>query len=64
MAPRYLQDQLARSRENLGLATIDVYYVHNPETQLGEILREDFVRQIRAAFETLEAACAAGTIGV
>lgn len=64
MAPRYLQEQLARSRENLGLATIDVYYVHNPETQLGEIPREDFVRRIRAAFETLEAACAAGTIGV
>src|SRR6185503_3576946 len=34
MTPRYLRDQLDRSRANLGLETLDVYYIHNPETQL------------------------------
>ena len=30
MAPRYLADQIERSRRNLGLETLDVFYVHNP----------------------------------
>jgi aryl-alcohol dehydrogenase-like predicted oxidoreductase len=64
MTPRYLMDQLERSRRNLGLATIDVYYVHNPETQLGDVSREEFGRRIRAAFEALETACSDGRIGV
>jgi aryl-alcohol dehydrogenase-like predicted oxidoreductase len=63
MAPRYLEDQLERSRRNLGLATIDIYYIHNPEGQLEEIERPEFFRRIRAAFETLEAAVRAGKIG-
>src|SRR5688500_15464921 len=33
MTPGYLRDQLERSRTNLGLDTIDVFYLHNPETQ-------------------------------
>jgi aryl-alcohol dehydrogenase-like predicted oxidoreductase len=64
LAPRYLADQLERSRRNLGLETLDVYYVHNPETQLGEVSREEFRRRMRAAFEVLEAACADGKVGV
>jgi aryl-alcohol dehydrogenase-like predicted oxidoreductase len=62
MAPRYVADQLERSRRNLGLATLDVYHLHNPETQLTEVPRAEFMRRIRAAFEVLEAAAAAGTI--
>ncbi len=34
MTPRYLADQLERSRRNLGVECIDVFYLHNPETQL------------------------------
>ncbi|PYM32383.1 MAG: aldo/keto reductase, partial [Candidatus Rokuibacteriota bacterium] len=34
IAPRYLADQIERSRANLGLETLDIYYVHNPESQL------------------------------
>jgi aryl-alcohol dehydrogenase-like predicted oxidoreductase len=56
MTPRYLADQIERSRANLGLETIDVYYVHNPESQLDEIDRPEFMRRLRAAFETLEGA--------
>ena len=35
MAPDFLADQIDRSRANLGVDTIDVFYLHNPETQLG-----------------------------
>ena len=48
MAPKYLENQLDRSRQNLGLATIDVYYVHNPESQLGEVKHEEFLGRLRS----------------
>jgi aryl-alcohol dehydrogenase-like predicted oxidoreductase len=56
MTPRYLRDQLDRSRANLGLETVDVYYVHNPETQLDEIPRPEFLKRLREAFAALEEA--------
>jgi aryl-alcohol dehydrogenase-like predicted oxidoreductase len=58
MTPRYLADQLDRSRRNLDLETIDVYYVHNPEMQLSEVDRPTFLGRMRAAFQFLEAAVA------
>jgi aryl-alcohol dehydrogenase-like predicted oxidoreductase len=62
MAPKFIADQLERSRRNLGVETIDVYYLHNPETQLGEVPREMFNSRVRAAFEFLESAVAAAKI--
>lgn len=62
MAPAYLRHQLEQSRRNLGLACIDIYYVHNPESQLDAIPRDEFRRRLRAAFEALEAAAAEGLI--
>jgi aryl-alcohol dehydrogenase-like predicted oxidoreductase len=62
IAPRFLADQLVRSRTNLGLATLDVYYVHNPETQLAEIDRPTFLARMRDAFAALEVAVSAGDI--
>jgi aryl-alcohol dehydrogenase-like predicted oxidoreductase len=62
MTPRYLADQLERSRANLGVETLDVYYLHNPEMQLQEVDRPVFVNRIRAAFEFLEGAVSAGKI--
>jgi aryl-alcohol dehydrogenase-like predicted oxidoreductase len=58
MGPRYIRDQIERSRKNLGLATIDIYYLHNPETQLDEIPRYEFVKRLRSAFRALEDAVA------
>jgi aryl-alcohol dehydrogenase-like predicted oxidoreductase len=58
MAPAYLADQLERSRRNLGVETIDVFYLHNPETQLSEVPAEEFRQRIRAAFTFLETAVA------
>jgi aryl-alcohol dehydrogenase-like predicted oxidoreductase len=62
MAPGYLADQLDRSRRNLGLETIDVFYLHNPETQLSEVPPEEFRQRIREAFLFLEAAVASKQI--
>ncbi|MGH9729153.1 MAG: aldo/keto reductase [Candidatus Acidiferrales bacterium] len=62
MTPRYLRDQIERSRRNLGISCIDVFYLHNPETQLDEVAREEFNRRLVAAFETLEAEAAAGKV--
>lgn len=62
LTPRYLRDQLERSRANLGLGTIDVYYVHNPETQLDAVDRPEFLRRMRDAFGALEEAVGEGRI--
>ncbi len=62
MHPRYLADQLERSRRNLQLATIDVFYVHNPETQLGHVATEAFYQRLHHSFEYLEGAVRDGRI--
>jgi len=62
MAPGYLSDQLGRSRRNLGVATIDVFYLHNPETQLSEVSPEVFRSRIREAFLFLESSVASKAI--
>ena len=63
MTPGYLADQLERSRRNMGVDCIDVFYLHNPETQLTEIPREEFRRRIHEAFTFLESAVSAHKIG-
>ena len=62
MQPDFLVDQIDRSRANLGLDTIDIFYLHNPETQLGSLSREEFERRIRLAFAKLETLVADGKI--
>lgn len=62
MSPRYLHDQIARSRRNLNVDTIDVYYLHNPETQRAELDRPRFLGRIREAFLALEQAVREGQI--
>lgn len=56
MSPKYLENQIDVSRTNLGVETLDLYYVHNPETQLGEVSREEFFRRLKGAFAALEKA--------
>ncbi|MCG6137828.1 MAG: aldo/keto reductase [Nostoc sp. LLA-1] len=60
--PEYLQDQINLSLENLGVETIDVYYIHNPEIHLSEISLDVFYKRFYAAFEMLESAVEAGKI--
>ena len=62
MTPKFLKDQLGRSLKNLGVECVDVYYLHNPETQLTEIAKPEFLERVRAAFEFLESGVEAGEI--
>lgn len=62
MTPPYLENQIERSRRNLNLETIDVFYVHNPESQLAEISREIFQRRLKDAFSLLEKQVHAGKL--
>ncbi len=62
MTPRYLQSQLSQSLANMGLDCVDVYYVHNPESQLSAVSAEEFWKRLRAAFESLEQSVANGKI--
>jgi len=54
MTPAYLQNQIDQSLRNMGLSSIDVYYIHNPESQLGYLIPEEFYKRLRLAFERLE----------
>ncbi len=54
MTPAYLQNQLDQSLRNMGIACVDVYYIHNPESQLGHVSEQDFYSRLKLAFERLE----------
>jgi aryl-alcohol dehydrogenase-like predicted oxidoreductase len=62
MSPAFLADQLERSRRNLGLRTIDIYYLHNPEIQLKVVKMPAFINRIQSAFDELERAVSDGRI--
>ena len=64
ISPKYLECQIEVSRRNLGLATLDVYYLHNPETQAAHISRLEFERRMRAAFTALEMAAGERKIAI
>jgi len=54
MTPSYLQNQLDQSLRNMDLKCIDVYYIHNPESQLDHVSESEFYDRLRRAFERLE----------
>ena len=54
MSARFLDDQIERSRGNLAVDTIDIFYLHNPETQLGFLTADAFEERLRRAFAGLE----------
>lgn len=62
MAPHYLRHQVDLSRKNLGLETIDLYYLHNPEIQLEKISHMVFLQRVADAFTTLESLVSEGKI--
>src|SRR6476469_2170347 len=63
LTPRYIENQIERSRENLGLGTIDIYYLHNPEQQLDALPRHDFFTVLGEAFVVMEKQVRRGSIG-
>lgn len=62
IAPDYIEAQLDRSLENLDVEEIDLYYVHNPETQLLTRSRAEVYDQLEETFTRLEERAAAGDI--
>lgn len=62
MAPKYLLNQLDCSLRNLDVETIDIYYLHNPETQLGKVTGAEFDERLVKAFDALEGAAGSGKI--
>jgi len=63
MAPRFLLDQIQRSRRNLGLETIDYYLIQEPEIHLRALGVDGFRSAMLAAFEAMERAVSKGWIG-
>lgn len=62
MTPRYLQSQIDLSLKNLTESTIDLYYLHNPETQLRHVGETEFYRRLILVFELFEKNVALGKI--
>ena len=55
MTVPYLEDQLERSRKNLGLKCIDLMYLHNAvEGQIKDIDKDQFMKNLRSSFEFYE----------
>lgn len=54
MTPSYLQSQIDQSLRNMGIECVDVYYIHNPESQLPHVSEEEFYARLKRAFERLE----------
>src|SRR5215212_2662674 len=51
MTPAYLQNQLNQSLQNMSIECVDVYYIHNPESQLGHVSKLEFYSRLKLAFE-------------
>ncbi len=54
MNPKFLEWSLNNSLKNLNLDTIDIFFLHNPETELGYIKKETVIEKIKKAFEFFE----------
>jgi len=64
ITPKYLKHEVDQSRANLGVETIDVYHVHNPETQMPEVGPDEYYKRLTDAFRALEECAAEGKIQV
>jgi aryl-alcohol dehydrogenase-like predicted oxidoreductase len=62
MTPAYLQNQLEQSLRNMKVGCVDLYYIHNPESQLGSVSEGEFYARLRSAFEGLEKSRARGQL--
>jgi aryl-alcohol dehydrogenase-like predicted oxidoreductase len=62
LEPSFLLSNLDASLRNLGVDAVDVFYLHNPETQLGQYSADAFYDLIRAAFEQCERMAESGQI--
>jgi aryl-alcohol dehydrogenase-like predicted oxidoreductase len=57
-----LQSQIDQSLQNMNLETVDLFYIHNPESQLSAVDKYTFELRLAKAFEKLEENRATGKI--
>lgn len=62
MTPAYLDWALGQSLDNLGLATVDLYHLHNPETQLQRHDTDAWLKHLADAIQWLEGAADDGRL--
>ena len=63
LSPSFIAHQIKTSQANLGVRTIDVYYLHNPEQQLDSVQPARLRTILRRAFTLLEERVESGDIG-
>lgn len=54
MAPSFLGHQIQESLNHLGLQTLDLYCLHNPEIQIQEVGEAEFYSRLKKAFALFE----------
>jgi len=54
MTPDYLEWSCRRSLENLGVESLDIYYLHNPEMQILKLGEKNFYKNIEKIFKRFE----------
>lgn len=62
MTPAFLKESLECSLQNLKLECLDIYFLHNPETQLTRIGYKLFLENLEAIFTVLEESVREGKI--
>ena len=63
LSPSFIAHQIKASQANLGVRTLDVYYLHNPEQQLDSVQPARLRTILRRAFALLEERVVSGDIG-
>lgn len=63
LSPSFIAHQIRTSQANLGVRTLDVYYLHNPEQQLDSVQPARLRTILRHAFALLEERVESGDIG-
>ncbi len=62
ISEKFLEYSINQSLQNLNLETIDIYFLHNPEVQLGKKTKEELLEAIKKAFIVFEKAIVEGKI--
>ncbi len=63
MSPKFLRWSFETSLKNLEVDALDIYYLHNPETQLGYVDPEIVYQRIGEAFKLFEELRSEGKLG-
>lgn len=54
MTPDFLEFSCKKSLQNLGVESLDIYYLHNPEIQMSKLGEKEFYKQIEKIFKRFE----------